>query len=564
MPHVQNFQRQSTHPTTIGGNGGVGETAIIHQGELLSLPPQDEPRDEFTQGASAPMNSTMLPQLNSVLKNASTASQLNTALLNAANASLHNGGNSTYPTSLQAGQIALPAVMNTSIPPNLPPQAHPFYLWMLQQQQNNQQEVQQTDQVQEGIQQGQNDAPRMQQQEDMLKQEAIRQQQGEAKRLQEAKEQVSANLLLPQQQASNSSLQQLNTHPNDPSNQQLQSNNNFTLQQLTNANNLTQQQLNNTTLQHLQNSNMEPQQVAMLQYQLTLAQAQQNGQAVSFSTALPSQTPMLVQPQDQGSLLQQFQLLQSLQSQGLNATSTPSISLTTGGGATALKSNQMPNEVINLVNNNPTSSKKKRKSPSPKTTTTPNQGVIGNTMKSLNNTMRSINVLTKGNNGSTPSMSPPQEKNTVSGSMKSLNSTLTCTMPPPEARSGNGVNATWDKTEEKILNPIQQGGAPAMAHSTQTSTLNNLSTSPPYQIIPAQTTGVNTTNVVSSDTDGGRALESGTDDDVMLLGSRTDHADGAVKDTNATRLVDHDDFGKTKINALILFVSHFPFTVKQR
>ena len=565
--NVQNMQRQPTHPTTNGGDGGVGETGIMHQGELLSLPPQDTPQVEFTQRVKAPINSASLLQLNSALKNASTASQLNAALRNAANASFPNGGNSTNPTSLQ-GQIALPVVMmNSSIPPNLPPQAHPFYLWMLQQQQHqvNQQGVQQTNQVQQGIQQGQNDALKMQQQEDMLKQqEAIRQQQEEATRLQEAKEQTSTNPLLPQQQASNSSLQQLNTHPSDPSNQQLQSNNNLTLQQLANANNLTQQQSNNATLQHLQNSNMEPQQVALLQYQLALAQAQQNGQAISFTTALPSQSPMLVQPQDQGLFLPQFQLLQSLQSQGLNATSTPSISLTTGGSATSLQLNQTPNQVIDLVNNNQASSKKKRKSPSPKNTAAPNKGVIGNTMKSLNNTMRSINVLTKGNNGSTSSMSPSQERNAVSGSMKSLNSTLASTMPPPEARSGNSVNATWDKSEETVLNPIQHGGAPAMAYSTQNSTLNNSTMRPPYQIIPAQTTGANTTNVVSSDTDGGKALESGTDDDVMLLGSWTGHADGAAKDTNAKRLVHHDDFGNTKINALTHFVSCSPFHSSQR
>jgi hypothetical protein len=177
--------------------------------------------------------------------------------------------------------------------------------------------------------------------------------------------------------------------------------------------------------------------------------------------------------------------------------------------------------------------------------------VIGNTMKSLNNTIRSIHEIT----GSEPAqvVNKSRKRQMISGSMKSLSSTLAITMmAPPETRG----NASWDmgnngeccteplrstlKSNDLIQTKFEQQDVPIKAYP-------HVHCSPPemnesYSTMLSRNTEAIAANMnlVSSDTDcelfsmknrsklcghqeapviPDRYLtESGTDDESMLLG----------------------------------------------
>lgn len=182
--------------------------------------------------------------------------------------------------------------------------------------------------------------------------------------------------------------------------------------------------------------------------------------------------------------------------------------------------------------------------------------VIGNTMKSLNNTIRSIHEMA----GLEPAhlANKSGKRQMISGSMKSLSSTLASTMmAPPESRG----NASWNiaengeycteplpstlKFKNLIQNTFAHQGAPIKAYA------HHVHYSPPetnqsYSTLLSQNTAAaaSNMNIVSSDTDceffstkkrsnptahqekpvtSERYLtESGTDDDAARLGVSID------------------------------------------
>ena len=188
--------------------------------------------------------------------------------------------------------------------------------------------------------------------------------------------------------------------------------------------------------------------------------------------------------------------------------------------------------------------------------------VIGNTMKSLNRTMRSIHEMA--GKEQAPLDSKANKRPAISGSMKSLSSTLASTMmAPPEPRG----NASWenntmaDESIDALLGkempnkslPMQQDmsqyqsvkqGTPMMAYAEVQNYQSDINQS--YPALLAQNTAASNMITVSSDTDGELipsetaasasslsrevpmtldkyATESGTDDELMFLGKPVGH-----------------------------------------
>lgn len=404
-------------------------------------------------------------------------------------------------------------LQTNSIPPNLPPQAHPFYLWMLQQQQAQQQ--QQNQQAQQT--QAQQEAQRIaqQQEQERLKQEESRRlQQEEAKRLQEQVRLQKKEEARRQKEAQKQQQQ---------AQQQAQAENAYTTIAL-----------NSTPLN-------PQQQLALFQYQLAVAQSQQNSNG---QITMPQiQLPQVQCPQGGENLLmkQQIQLLQTLQQfQPQGQLNVPSIQALNGSAVSfqpVQTGQSMSPANQNIPRATPAPAQKARRSKNKTGNSSPiapsdSTGVIGNTMKSLNNTMKSIHSQSEPSQAFESNKSSVANHQLISGSMKSLNSTLAST-----ALMG---------TETLHL---QQQGTPMIAHNVQQV---NFQANPPtansmYQNITARGAAPvtsNSMNVISSDTDGevlsrkgGKtidryATESGTDDDFMLGNTRTNAVDASMKSSN--------------------------------
>ena len=466
------------------------------------------------------------------------------------------------PHENQLNPVALENVaaqLNASgIPPNLPPQAHPFYLWMLQQQLANQQgqlaqqtQVQQSHSQQEVAQQNhqqinapeescrlaEGDAQRhfqkqeaeriaQEQKHEMLKREEAQKLKQEQDRQKKQREEQAKIL---EQQQENMRCQE-EAQKQQQAHVLTQVNENVTA-----SNALTQSQLTNNVSTNSQQ--LAQRQLALFQYQLAMAQAQPNNNG---QVALP-QIPISQGSEENMLRQQQFQLLQALQQQVQHQQVQK-------GAPLAHTSNQaLPSAqpILPKISNKSTLTnaasvpakktqrpKKNTPSPSPQTSAVVEAHrqatrVIGNTMKSLNNTMSSINygVPQQGVLDSQPQSSTVDGANNqmISGSMKSLNTTLASTLTVPPQHHGTTT-----------LNPNQQQGIPIMAYTAQEANAQTNLSSTNQAFIPAQSNApiASSMNVVSSDTDGeffakqgGKvvsdkyATESGTDDDVVLLGA---------------------------------------------
>ena len=464
----------------------------------------------------------------------------------------------------------LAAQINTSgIPPNLPPQAHPFYLWMLQQQLANQQgqakhnhsrqEVAQqnqhhTDVPEEAYRLAEGDAPSKVQMQDTewtaqeLKHKMPRQGEAQLSQVQDRQMQREEQIkILPQQQ--------VNTKCQDETQKQqqeyVQSQVNENVTAAHDA--LTQPQSANISINSQQQ--LAQQQLALFQYQLAMAQAQQNNGQVGLS-----QMPASKNSEEKTLRQQQFQLLQTLQQQAQHQQVQKSTSLAhTSNLSSALpnvprilqKSSTTRRNYLSTscehkaasIPANKTQSRRKTPCSSPQTgaaleahhqVTT----VIENTMKSLNSTMNSIDygvpqheVL---NSRPQSSMIGEGENQMISGSIKSLNTTLASTLKVPQHHQG-----TISLEDTKMMvNPNQQQSIPMVAYRSHEAKLqtNPSSVNPTGNLTflsaSSNTPIASSTNVVSSDTDGefvarkeGKLVsdkytaESGTDDDGLHTGA---------------------------------------------
>jgi hypothetical protein len=437
---------------------------------------------------------------------------------------------------LQNTQLDAVALQNAGIPPNLPPAAHPFYTWMLQQQQQQQAQIlsQQQAQILAQAQLQQQVQAQQQEQERLKREEAERlqrKQQEEAQRRQQEEAR--------RQQSQSQSIEMASSNLNP-------------LQQLT-SNSILNPQLRLAT-----DANMTPQQqLALFQYQLALGQAQQNSNVQVF---VPQAAP-----QGGGNLLmqQQLRLLQTLQQQAHAQQqqtvaesqkvqqSAPSVQAIAAGQAGSFTDDR--NTKTSLADcgaTGPTPAAKNTQRLKKKATTSRSaskpalagaakpqaMGVIGNTMKSLNNTMKRIH-----------SEMSQQQKISESPSKSPLVTTQGGTPSGTTLRVDNYLINECN-TDELIMNQNQlmhqQQTIPVAACANAQANPSLINTS--YSLPPASSAAVasNNMNTLSSDTDGefftrkkGKisdkyVTESGTDDDVMLLGTSLSAAEDGCNESN--------------------------------
>lgn len=426
-------------------------------------------------------------------------------------------------------------LQTNSIPPNLPPQAHPFYLWMLQQQAQQQQAQHQLHAQHQAQQaQAQQEAQRIaqQQEQERLKreEEARRQQEEEAKRLQEQVE----------LQKEEEARRQQEVQKQQQAQQQVEANENALA-------------INVLNLPQIGSLNPQ-QQLALFQYQLAMTQSQQNNNGQIT-------LPQMQLPQGGDNLLmqQQFQFLQTLQQfqpQGQpNVNSTQALT----GPASSFQPVQTGQAMLPASQNKhgaiPEPTKLARRSKDKTTNSSPiappdcTTEVIGNTIKSLNNTIKSIHSRAENPQALESTKSSGANQQLISGSMKSLNSTLVSTVPlPQQAGAQGGTNPSEALVgpeklmkQNLLLQQQQQQGTPMVAYNVLQANFqaNPPTANPIYPNVKAQGTAPapSNMNVISSDTDGealsrkggktfdNYATESGTDDDFMLLGAKANAID---------------------------------------
>eukprot|EP00804_Cyclotella_cryptica_P021309 CCRYP_001561-RA/>CCRYP_001561-RA protein AED:0.10 eAED:0.10 QI:243/1/1/1/1/1/3/201/1267 len=557
----------------------------VQAGQSLNQAFNGLPTGQNGENAQATMMLNQIPSIQRASQNSLYFSQGSTQTLQSipshhqesnsnANSTFASAGliayNHNAPTSVAQGNATS---QSPAIPATIPRQAHPFYLWMLQQQQQGQQ-VQWQQQEEQSVQQQQ-----QQQQQEQVKmlqkeQEAKRQQQEAERQQREQEAQLKQQQELAQAQASFNDATRPSSNSNSLTPQQQQQQHQLALfqyqlamaaQQNSNANppQVTQQATENTgaggenyliqqQLQLFQALRQQQQQVQPQQQQhQAQQQAQYNAQSVQ---SLPGASPFEAMP-----------LSQAMSPLNNNSASAP-----------------MNVDPIVKPAAKPSGSRKKKGVDSSKAQgmvpahLSQAAGAIGSTMKSLNNTMKTINVSgvqhqqnqhgfettesqvslpEKPTAKRTPSNQRNANDSNISGSMRSMNSTLASTMRPPndlgrvipqgnlyqgkasskedsraQSLLGAGMTISQNQFAQQQQEPLR--GTPMIAYTANAQDSATSSTFP-------QAAVTSNINVVSSDTEGETfaarkrakplphdryATESGTDDDIIDISTHVAEA----------------------------------------